>query len=127
MAETLMETTMFHTPDSVTEFTLHHEIGKEEIRKLFDAYACECTPLKNACSILGSVDYKEVTDQAQDVILKYGQVEDQYERECMIPTLKLYPSGNLSNVWDHSDDILKKIDDYQHNGCHTKDVGGYRK
>ena len=127
MAETLMETTMFHTPDSVTEFTLHHEIGKEEIRKLFDTYAYECTILKSACSILGFVEYKEGTDQAQDVILKYGQVEDQYDRDRMIPTLKLYPNGNLSNAWDHADDILKKIDDYQHNGCRAKGVGGYRK
>ena len=60
-------------------------------------------------------------------ILKYGQVEDQYDRDRMIPTLKLYPNGNLSNAWDHADDILKKIDDYQHNGCRAKGVGGYRK
>ena len=34
------------------------------------------------------------------------KVEDMYDLDTMIPTLKLYPNGNLSNEWDYKKNIL---------------------
>ena len=42
--------------------------------------------------------------RAQRVILKYAQVEDKYDRDRVIPTLKLYPNGCLSNEWSYQKD-----------------------
>ena len=45
----------------------------------------------------------------QLVILKYAQVEDKYDPDTTIPTLKLYPNGCLSNTWSFTRDIRERL------------------
>ena len=56
-------------------------------------------------NVLGFVQYAELSVDGQRVILKYAQVEDKYDRDRVIPTLKLYPNGCLSNEWSYQKDI----------------------
>ena len=51
------------------------------------------------------MDYAETEVVGQRVILKYAQVEDKYDRDRDIPTLKIYPNGCLSNEWNFQKDI----------------------
>lgn len=102
----LMDTSMFNTVKSVTDFTVKHAIPDEEIRALYDSLAAKCNILQQAKNILGFVDYSLLDVQGQRVILKYAQVEDKYDRDKIIPTLKLYPNGNLANEWDYRKNII---------------------
>ena len=55
------------------------------------------------------MDFAEADVYGQTVIMKYAQVEDKYDRETEIPTLKLYPNGCLSNEWSFTRDIRDRI------------------
>ena len=99
----LMETSMFGTTQNVTEFTRKHAMSAEQIRLLFDAFAGAGTDGKTANQVLGFLEYREFMLHGQKVLLKYGQVEDKYDRSKEIPTLKLYPNGVVSNEWDYHD------------------------
>lgn len=102
----LIATDMFHTVESVTRYTRAVAIPDAQIRILYDAFAAEHTCLQRAQNILGFVDYCSLSVYGQHVILKYAQVEDKYDRDRVIPTLKLYPNGNVSNEWDHKKTIF---------------------
>ena len=47
---------------------------------------------------------------AQAAAYEYAQVEDTYDLDCDIPTLKLYNNGNLSNEWQYEKDILPEFE-----------------
>ena len=98
----LMETGMFDTVERVTEFTRGHAIPETEIRQLFDRFVAGYADgnVRSNDQVLGFLDYKEIFLSGQRVLLKYGQVEDKYDREKIVPTLKLYPNGALTNEWD---------------------------
>lgn len=101
----LMDTEMFGTVPSVREFTKRHAIADEEIRQLYDRFAGRHSVLRVNGNVLGFVQYAELSVDGQRVILKYAQVEDKYDRDRVIPTLKLYPNGCLSNEWSYQKDI----------------------
>lgn len=105
----LMVTDMFDTVDEVTAFTRAHAIPEPEIAGLWNQFAERHTLKKRVSQVLGFVDYAEVEAFGQQVILKYAQVEDKYDRETVIPTLKLYPNGCLSNEWSFTRDIRDRI------------------
>lgn len=101
----LMDTQMFGTVPSVREFTKRHAISDREIRTIYDSFAGRHTVLRVNSNVLGFVRYGELSVGGQRVILKYAQVEDKYDRDRVIPTLKLYPNGCLSNEWSYQKDI----------------------
>jgi len=101
----LMKTDMFHTLDSITEYTRTVSIPDELIQELYDSFVANHKLIRTANNVLGFVDYCELDVYGQNVLLKYAQVEDKYDRDFMIPTLKLYPNGNLSNEWDFRKNI----------------------
>lgn len=101
----LMRTDMFGTVEDVTLFTQQHAIPEAEIAALWDLFISHHHLLNKASQVLGFVDYAEAEAYGQRVILKYAQVEDKYNRDQIIPTLKLYPNGCLSNEWSFSRDI----------------------
>lgn len=101
----LMDTEMFGTVPSVRDFTKQHAIADEEIRQLYDRFAERHSVLRVNSNVLGFVHYAELSVGGQRVILKYAQVEDKYDRDRVIPTLKLYPNGCLSNEWSYQKDI----------------------
>ena len=103
----LMDTEMFHTIDSVLDYSKNSSLSESEVRQLYDDYSSQFTVIMKSPNILGFVDYSQLSAKGQGVILKYAQVEDKYDRNTVIPTLKLYPNGNLSNEWDYKKDILK--------------------
>lgn len=105
----LMRTDMFDTVDEVTRFTREAAIPEDEIASLWDAFAARHRLIRRARGVLGFVDYAEVDAMGQRVILKYAQVEDKYDRSRVIPTLKLYPNGCLSNEWSFTRDIRERI------------------
>lgn len=105
----LMATDMFDTRDEVTAFTRTHAIPEPEIAALWDRFVERHTLKKRVSQVLGFVDYAEVEAFGQQVILKYAQVEDKYDRETVIPTLKLYPNGCLSNEWSFTRDVRDRI------------------
>ena len=78
---------------------------EKEIAVLWDRFAARHTVIRKASGVLGFVDYLEADVHGCRVILKYAQVEDKYDRETEIPTLKLYPNGCLSNEWSFERDI----------------------
>ena len=104
----LMETSMFDTEDDVTRYTTENSIPETEIAKLWNAFLIRHPPVRQASEVLGFVDYAETAAFGQRVILKYAQVEDKYDRDAVIPTLKLYPNGCLSNEWSFTKDIRCK-------------------
>ena len=105
----LMRTDMFDTVPSVTCYTSKYAICEGEIATLWDAFAAEHLLLRRAANILGFVNYAEIDAYGQRVILKYAQVEDKYDRDTVIPTLKLYPNGCLSNEWSFRKDIRARL------------------
>ena len=105
----LMETTMFDTVEEVTRYTLEKAIPEEEIAGLWEELIARHTLRRRASRVLGFVDYAEAEVFGQTVILKYAQVEDKYDRETVIPTLKLYPNGCLSNEWSFTRDIRERV------------------
>ena len=105
----LMVTDMFGTRDEVTAFTRAHAIPEQEIAALWDRFAERHILKQRVSQVLGFVDYAEAEAFGQQVILKYAQVEDKYDRETVIPTLKLYPNGCLSNEWSFTRDIRDRI------------------
>ena len=101
----LMRTDMFGTVPEVTEYTGRAAIDESGIAELWNAFTAQHTLQRRNERVLGFVDYAEVRAAGQRVILKYAQVEDKYDRETVIPTLKLYPNGCLSNEWSYTKDI----------------------
>jgi len=106
----LMKTDMFNTEDSVLKYTHENAMTKEEIKNLFDAFAKRHTKNSFNDKVFGLINYGDLTVYGEHVILKYEQVEDMYDLDTVIPTLKLYPNGNLSNEWDYNKNIL---DDFE--------------
>ena len=105
----LMRTDLFGTLDEVTCYTRERAIPEAQIAGLWNALLDRHPPLRRASQVLGFVDYAETEIFGQRVILKYAQVEDKYDRETEIPTLKLYPNGCLSNEWSFTRDIRERI------------------
>lgn len=105
----LMVTEMFHTKKEVLDYTTEKCLTKEEIRQLYDSFASNKEILFENEKVFGYVPYKELRYCNQRVILKYMQVEDTYDLDRVIPTLKLYHNGNLSNEWDYKKNILDTI------------------
>ena len=105
----LMETTMFNTVPEVTAYTLEKAIPEAEIAGLWERLIARNTLIRRASGVLGFVDFAEADVYGQTVIMKYAQVEDKYDRETEIPTLKLYPNGCLSNEWSFTRDIRDRI------------------
>ncbi|MBQ6595770.1 MAG: radical SAM protein [Clostridia bacterium] len=105
----LMETGMFDTVEEVTCLSRSLAIPEEEIADLWNAFAARHRLVDTASRVLGFVDYAEVAAFGQRVLLKYAQVEDKYDREREIPTLKLYPNGCLSNEWSFRKDIRTRL------------------
>ena len=101
----LMETGMFGTVEEVTRWTRRRAMPEKEIAFLWDAFCERHAPVRRTSRVLGFVDYAETEAEGCRVILKYAQVEDKYDRSRIIPTLKLYPNGCLSNEWSYTKDI----------------------
>ncbi len=108
----LMETDMFDTVSGVLKYTKEKALSKEEIKVLFDSLARKYKSSKHNDKVFGLINYGEVDALGSHIILKYEQVEDMYDLGRVIPTLKLYPNGNLSNEWNHRKNIL---DDFSSN------------
>lgn len=102
----LMKTDMFGTTDAVLAYTHEYALSKEEIRKLFDGFADRHQKNRFNNNVFGLISYGDVTAFGEHVILKYEQVEDMYDLDDTIPTLKLYPNGCLSNEWSYRKNIL---------------------
>lgn len=107
----LMRTDMFGTVPAVTAYAAGHAIDEAGIAALWDAMAARHRLVDRAKGVLGFVDYAELEACGQRVILKYAQVEDKYDRDTVIPTLKLYPNGCLSNEWSFRRDIRARLSD----------------
>ncbi|MBQ7184263.1 MAG: radical SAM protein [Clostridia bacterium] len=101
----LMATDMFGTVPEVTRISRALAIPENEIAGLWDAFIRAHRLTGRAHEVLGFVDYAETEVVGQRVILKYAQVEDKYDRDRDIPTLKIYPNGCLSNEWNFQKDI----------------------
>ena len=106
----LMETSMFDVTPAVDAFTQVRALQDDEIRIIYDRFVSRQKLLRREHNVLGFVDYAEAGRGGQLVLLKYAQVEDKYDREHVIPTLKLYPNGCLSNEWSFEKDILKQLE-----------------
>ena len=107
----LMQTDMFDTVSEVTEYTQKVAMDSDRIKELFESFEQAHELLDKKDGILGFVRYSEVLAGNQKVMLKYAQVEDKYDPDTEIPTLKLYPNGNLSNTWDFRKNILAELID----------------
>ena len=106
----LMKTDMFGTTDDVLEYTHKYAMEKEEIKELFDSLANRHTKKSHNSKVFGLINYGDLTVFGEHIILKYEQVEDMYDLDRVIPTLKMYPNGNLSNEWDYAKNILDDFD-----------------
>lgn len=103
----LMKTDMFNTTDSVLGYTHKNALSKKAIKKLFDELASKHQKNFFNNKVFGLINYGDITIFDEHIILKYEQVEDMYDLDKVIPTLKLYPNGCLSNEWNYKKDILK--------------------
>ena len=103
----LMYTEMFNTVDSVREWTKEKVLSTIQIKELYDSFTEKGIVITKNDNVFGLVEYKEIDYLGQHVILKYAQVEDTYDLDKVIPTLKLYCNGALSNEWNYNKNILK--------------------
>lgn len=106
----LMKTDMFNTSDSVIEYTHKNAIDKNEIKELFDNLSNKYKKNSFNNKVFGLVNYADLNIFGEHIILKYEQVEDMYDLDKVIPTLKLYPNGNLSNEWNYKKNILDRFE-----------------
>lgn len=106
----LMPTDMFGTVEEVRMFTNIMSLSHKAIADLYDEFASTNEVVYENDNVFGLVNYKEVERNGQHVILKYAQVEDTYDLDTDIPTLKLYNNGNLSNEWQYQKDILPEFE-----------------
>ena len=106
----LMKTDMFNTTNEVLEYTHTYAMSKKEIKELFDSFANKHSVNCKNSKVFGLINYADLNVFGEHVILKYEQIEDMYDLDKEIPTLKLYPNGNLSNEWDYAKNIL---DDFE--------------
>ena len=106
----LMKTDMFNTIDSVLNYTHENAMSKEQIKELFDSFASKHQKNNYNNKVFGLINYGDLTVFDEHVILKYEQVEDMYDLDRIIPTLKLYPNGCLSNEWNYQKNILNDFD-----------------
>lgn len=113
----LMPTDMFGTVEEVRCFTNIMSLSKNDISRLYDDFANRNSVITENSNVFGLVNYKEIERKGQHVILKYAQVEDTYDLNVDIPTLKLYPNGNLSNEWDYKKNILPDVIVQAHEIC----------
>ena len=102
----LMKTDMFNTKDEVLVYTHKNSLPKEEIKQLFDELAERHQKNYFNNKVFGLINYGDLTIYDEHIILKYEQVEDMYDLDSVIPTLKLYPNGYLSNEWNYQKNIL---------------------
>ena len=102
----LMKTDMFNTEDDILSYTHEFAMNKEDIKSLFNSLVNKYGSKNKNNSVFGLINYADLYVNNQHVILKYEQVEDMYDLDKVIPTLKLYPNGNLSNEWDYNKNIL---------------------
>lgn len=105
----LMCTGMFGTVKSVRDYTEKVSMTQDEINSLYDKFTNKL--VKNGWKLtsvraFGIVDYNVLKLGDACVILKYSQVEDKYDLSKVIPTLKLYNNGSVSNEWDFNKNIL---------------------
>jgi len=100
---------MFDTVDEVTEYTNCVSLKTEDIRNLYDDFAKLHSTISKNSGVFGLIPYRELNVSGQNVILKYMQVEDTYDLDTVIPSLKLYPNGNLANEWNFKKNILEKF------------------
>lgn len=105
----LMPTDMFDTIDRIVDYTNKVSLNENEVNTLYDTLCTRNKIVKKAKNVLGFCDYAEIKIDNGTVILKYAQVEDKYDRDNEIPTLKIYPNGNLANEWNYKKDILKEL------------------
>ena len=84
-------------------------MDKESIKELFDSLVNKYNKNSSNNKVFGLINYADLTVFDEHIILKYEQVEDMYDLDKVIPTLKLYPNGNLSNEWDYKKNILDKF------------------
>ena len=103
----LMKTDMFNTVDPVLGYTHRNALPKKDIKKLFDSLANKHQKNCFNDKVFGLINYGDLTIFDEHIILKYEQVEDMYDLDKVIPTLKLYPNGCLSNEWNYQKNILK--------------------
>lgn len=106
----LMKTDMFNTSDSVLEYTHKNAMDKNEIKELFDNLSNKYKKNSFNNKVFGLVNYADLNIFGEHIILKYEQVEDMYDLDKVIPTLKLYPNGNLSNEWNYKKNILDRFE-----------------
>lgn len=106
----LMKTDMFNTSDSVIEYTHKNAMDKNEIKELFDNLSNKYKKNSFNNKVFGLVNYADLNIFGEHIILKYEQVEDMYDLDKVIPTLKLYPNGNLSNEWNYKKNILDRFE-----------------
>lgn len=105
----LMMTDMFNTTNDILEYTHLNAMSKEEIKKLFDSLLNKYDKNSYNDKVFGLINYADLHIFGEHIILKYEQVEDMYDLDKVIPTLKLYSNGNLSNEWDYKKNILDKF------------------
>ena len=105
----LMKTDMFNTIEDILIYTHKNSMTKEEINGLFDELVQKYGKNITNDKVFGLINYDDLDVKGQHIILKYEQVEDMYDLDKVIPTLKLYQNGNLSNEWNYSKNILTEF------------------
>ena len=95
----LIKTDSFGTESSVSNFTDEVVMSQEEIDLLFDE-VCKCgDDILSNDGVFGYVKYNELTINGCKVLLKHSQLSELFDKNKEIANLKMYPNGNLSNLW----------------------------
>ncbi len=109
----LIKTEHFGSVPEVSEFTDRVVMEQEEIDSLFDAVVAKYKkPSQYATNdkVFGYVKYDQLMIDDRQVILKHSQLSELFDVEHEIVNLKVYPNGNVSNIWDSRDHILDDIE-----------------
>ncbi len=105
----MIKTESFGSQNDVTQFTNDVAFTQDEIDSLFDEFCTYGNLMSTNEQVFGYVKYKEVDVHGCTVILKYSQLSELFDKTKEIINLKMYPNGNLSNIWDSQDSSINAL------------------
>lgn len=105
----MIETKSFGSKDDVTQFTDTMALTQDQINTLYDELCTHGNIVSTNEKVFGYVRYKELNIQGCTVVLKYSQLSELFDKTKEIINLKMYPNGNLSNIWDSQDNSINAL------------------
>lgn len=96
----LIKTDSFGTKNEISDFTDGVVLSQDDVDRLFGEVCAYGDSILSNDSVFGYVKYNELVIHGCKVVLKHSQLSELFDKDREIANLKMYPNGNLSNLWN---------------------------